>query len=109
MLAVPSWEDGFIECEWVELKNCLWEAPADFTARYPLKALYSRAGVDVEGDDSMRQFFQRTLRIPDISHEHIVEELEYMDEQPDADTVGNLYRLLQGMCESDPSIASSLQ
>ena len=62
----------------------------------------------MEGD-SLRQFFQGTLRIPNISHEHIFQELDNMDEPPDADTVGNLYRLLQNMCESDPSIESSLR
>lgn len=75
----------------------------------PLKALYKQAGMDV-GDDGTQQFFQRTLRIPNISHKHIIDELEHMvGRQPDTDTVRNLYRMLQEMYETDQDIAESLR
>ncbi len=78
----------------------------------PLKALYSAAGMDVEGEgDCIRQFFQGTLRIPNISHEHILKELQDTDrqQQQDIQTVRNLYQLLQDMYQADPTIAESLR
>lgn len=91
-------------------EDCLWDAPGNFTTKYPLKAVYSRFGIDVDGGNSLRHFFQGTLRIPDISHEHIVDELSDMrGKSRDANTVANLYRLLQGLYEADPNIADGIR
>lgn len=76
---------------------------------WPLKALYRRAGMNVAGDE-MRLFFQRTLRIPNISHEHIMDELEHIVcGLSDTESVRDLYGMLQEMYEADQDIAESIQ
>jgi hypothetical protein len=76
----------------------------------PLKARYRAAGMDVEGD-SIRLFFQGTLHIPDISHNHIIGELKAMaGGQSDGMRQARiLYRLLQEMYQADTSIAERLR
>ena len=83
-------------------EECLWEAPDGFSTKRPLKALYVAAGLDADNNDVQR-FFQDTLGIPNISHEHIIVELQHLatSDHPEGtnilEKVRNLYHLLQDL------------
>lgn len=75
----------------------------------PLKALYEEAGFAMPGDDVQR-FFQGTLRIPNVSHRDVTEEiLEIEVGEEDIERIRSLYRMLQEMHRNDPSIADYIQ
>ncbi len=65
--------------------------------------------------NDLRRLFQDTLGIRNISHEHIIAELQHLaaNEQPEGadilEKVRNLYHLLQNMHETDPNIASQIR
>lgn len=110
LVLVPSYDYGLSRCLRSRPPECLWEAPCNFSTMQPLKALYGAVGMRVEKHD-IRQFFQETLRIPDIAHDNITKELESMKrkQQHDIETVGKLYQRLQKMYTADTSIAESLR
>ena len=95
--------------EWASPLDCLWEAPADFTTKRPLKALYEGAGFAVSGGD-IQEFFQGTLRIPNISHADVTDEIwEMKAGEVDIERVHSLYRMLQETHQNDSNIADYLR
>jgi hypothetical protein len=100
------------ELAWAKPQECLWEAPDNMMTMWPLRALYSKAMANTKVEmDGLRQFFQGTLRIPNISYTHIIEELKAIskEETVSLDTVRNLYQLLQEEHRADPIISESLR
>ena len=63
----------------------------------------------MQGDDVL-SFFQRTLRIPNVSHRHVTNEIWEMPiGEEDIERLRDLYRMLQEMHWNDPSIADYLR
>lgn len=108
LILAPSPESALGGIEWAELDLCLWEAPLYLETKYPLKALYESAGLGAHLED-MRQFFQGTLRVPDISHNDVIEELKCMREDENGQNVSDVYRLIQKMHAADNSISGNLK
>lgn len=77
---------------------------------FPLRADFSKVlGIEKSRVDDLQSFFKGTLRIPDVSHTHIIEELEYChDERVAIEFVRELYKLLQDMWRADSGISGYL-
>lgn len=81
----------------------------DFMLKLPLKELYEEAGIDVERD-GIRQFFQGTLRIPNVTHRDVTNEIyEVQVGEGQIEQIRSLYGMLQGMHHNDPRIADYLR
>lgn len=58
----------------------------------------------------VQRFFQETLRIPNVSHRDVMDEILEMEVgEEDIERVRSLYRMLQEMHRNDPSIADYLR
>ena len=81
----------------------------DFMRKLPLKALYEEAGIEV-GRDDIRQFFQGTLRIPNVTHQDLTNEIwEVQGGEESIERIRSLYGMLQEMHQNDPSVADYLR
>lgn len=79
------------------------------TIKRPLKALYQAVRVTAEGEYA-RKFLQDILRVPNLSHVHIIEELQAMNgRQPESRKVVALYRLLEEFYQAEKGIMNSIR
>lgn len=92
---VPAGNGG--NAVWEQPSSCRWDAPEYLTVAYPLRARYlaAFAGSDVNVD-KLGLFFQRTLDIPDLSWQDIIDELSALKKSPQikGNVVRQLYELL---------------
>ncbi|XRM42034.1 hypothetical protein ABZX51_005272 [Aspergillus tubingensis] len=89
--------DGYI---WIppytraNVVNCLWEAPRHMASKYPLKALFTEYCRQSQTDAVyFRDFFQKTLQIPDVRGNDLVVELTKLksDKCSDFDQICSVY------------------
>ncbi|KAL3264491.1 hypothetical protein ABHI18_000706 [Aspergillus niger] len=117
--ANPSAADiiWYTVCEWlgfiwippetrVEPKDCLWEAPRHMKSKYPLKSLFTEYCRQNQADAVyLRDFFQKTLKIPDVRADDLLVELTKLqsDKCDDFDQISSIYINLHRMFNQMPS------
>ncbi|RDH24776.1 hypothetical protein M747DRAFT_252824 [Aspergillus niger ATCC 13496] len=86
------------------LGECLWEAPRHMTSKYPLKSLFTEYCRQNQADAVyLRDFFQKTLRIPDVRADDLLIELTKLQSAKcsEFDQISsiyvNLYRMFKRM------------
>jgi len=82
----------------------------------PLKELYreykvsTNSAFDISG---LENFFRVTLRVPDVSYSHVIEELKYMRRSSDTTTLRQkarqLYRLLHQTIAQEEDIVDDIR
>ncbi|PWY74068.1 hypothetical protein BO83DRAFT_407964 [Aspergillus eucalypticola CBS 122712] len=82
------------------LDYCLWEAPHHMASKYPLKALFTEYCRQNQADAVyLKDFFQKTLKIPDVRADDLVVELAKLksDKCSDFDQISSVYLNLHRM------------
>ena len=90
----------------VETKDCLWEAPRHMKSKYPLKSLFTEYCRQNQADAVyLRDFFQKTLKIPDVRADDLLVELTKLqsDKCDDFDQISSIYIDLHRMFNQMPS------
>ncbi|GLA20578.1 hypothetical protein AnigIFM62618_009153 [Aspergillus niger] len=88
------------------VENCLWEAPRHMKSKYPLKSLFTEYCRQNQADAVyLRDFFQKTLKIPDVRADDLLVELTKLqsDKCDDFDQISSIYINLHRMFNQMPS------
>lgn len=91
---------GLLEAAWAYPQDCLWEAPADFESKHPMNSLCKENVVRSNTNAAiLKQFFQNTLEICDITWSDMFLELQALRSsgQRNVSRVRDLYRQLNAV------------
>ncbi|RDK42854.1 hypothetical protein M752DRAFT_275955 [Aspergillus phoenicis ATCC 13157] len=101
-----------IGCIWipprtcVKIEDCLWEAPRHMKSKYPLKSRFTEYCRQNQADAVyLRDFFQKTLKVPDVRADDLLVELTRLqsDKCSDFDQISSIYMNLYRMFKQMPS------
>ncbi|GKZ34319.1 hypothetical protein AbraIFM66950_004548 [Aspergillus brasiliensis] len=100
---IYNWQGSSIwipQRTYVETEECRWEASCDMKSKYPLKPLFADYCRQNRADAVyLRDFFQKTLNIPNVDAEDLIFELRELqsDECNNFDQISSVYMDLKRM------------
>ncbi|KAI1480176.1 hypothetical protein F4774DRAFT_379917 [Daldinia eschscholtzii] len=105
-IVIPTEENQ--KPDFAKPSECILDGPMGMETVYPVIPLYkAQLGDSISGFSALKEFFQKTLKIPKCSWKHILEELKYLKESDSIelyDRAGDLYSELSTMRLSGASL-----